>query len=371
MLYAEGVGEYLVSILVKIHVPRKLKVAFSNHPSNVTHATMRDLGFIAREDGTFDVYSAGGIGPNPKKGVCVATQVPGNEILYYVRAMVDTFIEHGNYQQRAKARTRYMQETLGVDGYRNAYLEKLDAVKAKGGLDLHVVSQPVTKSGRGELSGKRIIPQKQQGLYAVSYHPLGGTPSPATLRKLLDVIQGLEAVEIRLAPEGTMYIINCTAEEAERVLEATGDGAQTLFEHSVACIGASICQQGVRDSQALYHACVDAVRKAGLADGALPQIHISGCPSCCGSHQVGVIGFHGGVKVVDKVAQPAFTLHVNGCDRLGQERFGDSWGVMLENRIPDFLVALGKKVSETGKSFMDWYPDHLEEMHTLAEEYMA
>ena len=75
--------------------------------------------------------------------------------------------------------------------------------------------------------------------------------------------------------------------------------------------------------------------------------------------------------MVDKVAQPAFTLHVNGCDRLGQERFGDSWGVMLENRIPDFLVALGKKVSETGKSFMDWYPDHLEEMHTLAEEYMA
>lgn len=369
--YAEAVGDYLLSILEEIKMPRKLKVAFSNHPSNVTHATMRDLGFIAREDGTFDVYSAGGIGPNPKKGVCVATQVPGNEILYYVRAMVDTFIEHGNYQQRAKARTRYMQETLGVDGYRNAYLEKLDAVKAKGGLDLHVVSQPVTKSGRGALSGKRIIPQKQQGLYAVSYHPLGGTPSPATLRKLLDVIQGLEAVEIRLAPEGTMYIINCTAEEAERVLEATDDGAQTLFEHSVACIGASICQQGVRDSQALYHACVDAVRKAGLADGALPQIHISGCPSSCGSHQVGVIGFHGGVKVVDKVAQPAFTLHVNGCDRLGQERFGDSWGVILENRIPDFLVALGKKVSETGKSFMDWYPDHLEEMHTLAEEYMA
>ena len=182
--YAEAVGDYLLSILEEIKMPRKLKVAFSNHPSNVTHATMRDLGFIAREDGTFDVYSAGGIGPNPKKGVCVATQVPGDEILYYVRAMVDTFIEHGNYQQRAKARTRYMQETLGVDGYRNAYLEKLDAVKAKGGLDLHVVSQPVTKSGRGELSGKRIIPQKQQGLYAVSYHPLGGTPSPATLRKL-------------------------------------------------------------------------------------------------------------------------------------------------------------------------------------------
>ena len=369
--YAEAVGDYLLSILGEIKMPRKLKVAFSNHPSNVTHATMRDLGFIARENGTFDVYSAGGIGPNPKKGVCVATEVPGKDILYYVRAMVDTFMEHGNYQQRAKARTRYMQDTLGIEGYQAAYQEKLDAVKARGGLEIAVSLQPVTKSGEGDISGKRVIPQKQQGLFAVSYHPLGGTPSPATLRRLLDVIQGLEAVEIRLAPEGTMYIINCTAKEAQRVLEATDDGARTLFEHSVACIGASICQQGVRDSQALYHACVDAVRKAGLADGALPQIHISGCPSSCGSHQVGVIGFHGGVKVVDKVPKPAFTMHVNGCDQLGEERFGDNWGVMLETDIPEFLVALGKKVSEAGFPFMDWYPGHLEEMHTLAEQYMA
>ena len=62
--------------------------------------------------------------------------------------------------------------------------------------------------------------------------------------------------------------------------------------------------------------------------------------------RVGVIGFHGGVKVVDKVPKPAFTMHVNGCDQLGEERFGDNWGVMLETDIPEFLVALGKKVSE-------------------------
>ena len=44
---------------------------------------------------------------------------------------------------------------------------------------------------------------------------------------------------------------NCTAQEAERVLLVTNDGANTLFETSVACIGNSICQVGVRDSQAL------------------------------------------------------------------------------------------------------------------------
>ena len=58
--------------------------------------------------------------------------IVGKDILYYVRAMVDTFMEHGNYQQRAKARTRYMQDTLGIEGYQAAYQEKLDAVKARG-----------------------------------------------------------------------------------------------------------------------------------------------------------------------------------------------------------------------------------------------
>ena len=369
--YAEAVADYLLSILDKIKMPRKLKVGFANHESNSTHATMRDLGFVARQDGTFDVYSAGGIGPNPKKGVLVASGVSGDKILYYVQAMVDTFIAHGNYEQRAKARTRYMQETLGEEGYRKAYQEKLDAVLAAGGLDIEVKPQPITKQGSGEIGGNRVIAQKQPGLYAVSYHPLCGTPTRQVLRAILDTIQDMDAVEVRLGADGTMYIINCTAEEASKVLAVTEDGAKTRFEHSVSCIGASICQQGVRDSQALYHACVNAVREADLKDGALPVIHISGCPSSCGTHQVGALGFHGGVKMIDKVAHPAFTLHVNGCAEMGSERFGESWGVMLEESIPNFLVELGKMVEKTGESFEEWYPSHEQEMRTLAANYLV
>lgn len=369
--YAEAVAEYLLSILYEIKMPRKLKIGFANHESNQTHATMRDLGFVAKQDGTFDVYSAGGIGPNPKKGVLVATGVAGEKILYYVRAMVDTFLAHGNYEQRAKARTRYMQETLGEEGYRKAYQEKLDAVLAAGGLDINVTAQPITKQGSGELSGDRVIAQKQTGLYAVSYHPLGGTPTRQALRAILDTIQDMEAVEVRLGADGTMYIINCTAQEAAKVLEVTEDGAKTRFEHSVACIGASICQQGVRDSQALYHACVNAVREANLPDGALPVIHISGCPSSCGTHQIGALGFHGGVKMIDKVAHPAFTLHVNGCATMGSERFGESWGVMLEESIPTFLVEVGKLVAQTGKSFEEWLPEHVEELRAVAANYLV
>ena len=57
----------------------------------------------------------------------------------------------------------------------------------------------------------------------------------------------MEDVEIRLSPDEGMYLINCTAKEAETLLALTDDGAETLFETSVACIGNHICQLGVRD----------------------------------------------------------------------------------------------------------------------------
>ena len=176
--YAEAVSDYLLGFIKTVKMPRKLKVGFSNSPANETHATFRDLGFVARKDGSFDVYSAGGLGNHPRMGVKVAEQVQGTELLYYVKAMVETFVAYGNYENRGKARTRYMQETLGADGYKKAYLEKLEAVKAGEDLKLAVTEQPVNKKVDGtEASGSRVIPQKQDGLYAVAYHPIGGIPA--------------------------------------------------------------------------------------------------------------------------------------------------------------------------------------------------
>ena len=85
--WAEAAGDYLMHFIKAEKMPRKLKVGFSNSPANVTHATYRDLGFAARPDGKFDVYSAGGLGNNPRFGVKVAEAVAPEKILYYIKAM--------------------------------------------------------------------------------------------------------------------------------------------------------------------------------------------------------------------------------------------------------------------------------------------
>jgi len=372
--WAEAAGEYLMNFIKAEKMPRKLKVGFSNSLKNVTHATFRDLGFAARKDGLFDVYSAGGLGNNPRFGVRVAEAVEPEKILYYIKAMWLTFRAYGNYENRGKARTRYMQDALGgPENYAKAYQEKLAEVLG-GDEDLTISMEPVIigKKGDGSVAeGRRVIPQKQEGLYTVEWHPIGGQPTPEELSGLSDALQEIPGAEMRLAPDETAYIVNLTGDEAKRVLELTKSGAGTMFENSVSCIGASICQVGVRDSQALLAACVEAVRDAGIPDGALPQIHISGCPSSCGTHQIGAIGFRGGVKSVDKKPQPAFILYVNGNDYQGKEAMGRELGAILETAIPDFLVKLGKAVAESGKDFAAWNAAEPDGIDKVAAEFLA
>lgn len=371
--YAEAMAEYMMNFINAEKMPRKLKIGFSNSPANVPHVTYRDLGFAAREDGTFDVYCAGGLGNNPRFGVKVAEAISPDQILFYAKAMWLTFRTYGNYENRGKARTRYMVDALGgAENFKKAFLEKLNEVMDSGeDLTLCLTVPEIKKYGDGsETSGPRVIAQKQEGLYTVKWHPIGGSPSPEDFCTLYDVIHNMDAVELRLDPDESAYIINLTGKEAEQVLKATENGARTRFESSVSCIGASICQQGVRDSQALLQACVRAVREAEIPDGALPLIHISGCPSSCGTHQTGAIGFRGGVKLIDKKPHPAFVLYVNGCGIQGKETMGREVGAMLEAEIPAFLVSLGKTVAESGMTFEEWNAADPEAIDRAAASYL-
>lgn len=396
--YAERAGDYLMGIIKTVKLPRKLKVGFSNSPANVTHATFRDLGFVAKENGCFDVYSAGGLGNNYKMGVKVAEDVKPEEVLYYVEAMVRTFTTYGNYESRAKSRTRYMQETLGVEGYKKAYQEKLIEVKAEfkdsllikliKGSSVSVEQESNTEESivnikeqesplknvvaypQTESASVRVIAQKQAGLYAVAYHPVGGMVPAQKFGEIYAIIKDTANVEVRVAPDETLYIINLEEEQAEKIHKITADGAKNLFETSVSCIGSTVCQIGLRDSQGLLASIVEAVEPYHFADGVLPRIHISGCPSSCGTHQIGKLGFRGASKSVNGKAEPAFAFYVNGQDTQGEERFGEEWGVMLATDIPKFFVELGTVISEEKVSYEQWYRKNMDTLKNIAEPYL-
>jgi len=367
--YAKAAERFLLGVSLEVKLPRKLKVGFADAPANETHATLRDLGFVAKSNGKFDVYSGGGLGNNPKLGLLVAEDAEPADLLCYLDAMVQLFCVCGNYCDRGKARVRYMRDTLGDDGYVRNYRDELAKAFAKCLPKVSGAKVPVIKSGDGghPHSGRAHM-QVQSGLFYVVYHPLGGDPAPDRFCTLADLVATMPEAELRLSPDGTIFIINLTAAEADLVAEATADGARTQFEASVSCVGATICQIGVRDSHGLLLRLVDMERREGFADGILPLVHISGCVSSCGSHQIGTLGFRGAPSVEGK---PAFQFSVNGSHLIGEERLGQSVGVMTDDNVVKFLAELGRTVAAAGTDYAAWYRADPAAIVQLAVPFLA
>ncbi len=368
--YAKETADYLMNFIKSVKFPRKLKVCFSNSALNETHATFRDMGFVSRPDGKFDVYIAGGLGNKHRLGVKAAEGIEPCKVLYYAKAMVDTFIGYGNYTNRAQSRTRFLQDTLGTSGLKKAFLDKLDKAMETEQLDINPGPYIINKKEDGaRVSGKRITAQKQNGLYAVYYQPVGGKLAPSKLREIYGVIKDMEDVELRITPEESLYIINCNGKEAQKVLEVTDDGASTVFEKSVACIGNQVCQVGVGDSQELLSLCIDAVRKENFSDGVLPQIRISGCPSSCAAQQVAQIGLRGAVKQSPDGPQKAFAIYMGGCPYQGKESLSDFGKSIITEVIPQFFVELGKIISAENTTYDKWIVDNREKLDALVDKY--
>lgn len=367
--YAIKASDFLLGKLYGPRLPRKLKVGFSSSPKNLTHATFRDLGFAARPDGLFDVYSGGGLGNAPKLGVLVAKGIDPSDILYHIQAMYHLFVTCGNYDNRAKARSRFMQDTLGgPEGYKNAYLKVLDEIYYDGqDLKIRVEVPKFHKKGVVSASkSSRIIAQKQHGLYAVVFHPPGGCLEPGLFMKLYKSILPVKGAELRLSPDQGLYIIHCDGREADTLLEITKSGADTLFSSSVACIGGSICQQGIMDSQKMLQKLICMEREEGFADGILPQIYIFGCPSSCGTHQTGILGLRGAIKKADGKAQNAFWLFMGGCAIQGKEHIAKPAVLLTENEVLQFFSQLGHIVQESGLSFEQWQKQYPQALARLA-----
>ena len=167
---------------------------------------------------------SGALGIWTSFGIKVAEGVEPEQILYYVKAMYDLYLEYGNYENRAKARSRFIPEALGgEERYREVFREMLESALTCGeNLRMNPRCVLVSKEGRIPAPDHpRVIEQKQKGLYSVLYHPVGGSPKPSFFREIYNVIRDMEQVELRLTPGGAVYIINCDGREAAGVLKVT------------------------------------------------------------------------------------------------------------------------------------------------------
>ena len=294
--YAVAIDNYFLEKVYTYKLPRKLKISFSSTDKDKAQVTIQDLGFLAvKKDGknTFTVYAGGGLGMNPRKAVIVEEGVDPNDVMFYIEGMIKFFMAEGDYKNRARARVRYILDRMGEEEFIKEYKKYVET--EKNNLDLKLDIKPVEVKKKGtvtDIKAKRLYAQKQEGLYSVYIHPLGGQLKLQDLKKMCDFIRNKDDIQIRLAMHEGVYIRNLDGKEAEELLKISDEFSENLdVMQSISCIGLPICQMGRCNSQGLLEEVILYLKDKGYDEDILPRMYISGCPNSCGVHEIGPLDF--------------------------------------------------------------------------------
>lgn len=373
--YANYTTNYFLQRMDTYNLPRKIKAGFSNGKSNLSNATLTDLGFLATiKDGKkyFRAFVAGGLGKNPKVGLELPYLIEPTKILYYVDALVELFKENGNYENRNKARIRYILQEKGDEEFLALYNSYIEKSKQKD-LDVEEPKEvTIPDANDGEIEeNNNIIAQKQKGRYTVIIKPIGGIISSQDFNKIIEFIKNAnskEYITLIASMEESFYINNLSGKEAMEILDICKDFNQTTkLSQSLSCIGVPVCQIGLTQSQSVLNNIISHFRENNLNKDLLPKIHISACPNSCGRHEVAMIGLMGKRKMVDGEIVDVYELSVDGSFEEKNTRLSKPVCDILSKDVPMFLQAVYENLDNKNINFENF--KDTEDFNTLCDKY--
>jgi sulfite reductase (ferredoxin) len=351
--YAHAFFSYFLRNPICQEMGRKIKFSLSSDESDSAFSYIHDLGFIPKindkgERG-FKVMLGGGLGAQPFLANLVHEFLHEDQIIPYAEAMLRVFDRYGERTNRNKARLKYLIQKLGLDEVLRLIEEERIANKVKSfKIDRDAVSQPsvpeaieypVLDDVAGSLDYKvwratNVVPQKQEGFFAVYIKVTKGDIPTEEARKLVAAISPYVADEIRITQnQGLMLKFAREAGLPGLYVALKELGFAKAGFDSVAdvttCPGTDTCNLGISNSMSLSVALEDVIydEYPELVHEKQLNIKISGCMNSCGQHGLAEIGFHGSsVKANGKVV-PAVQV------MLGGGTVGDGEGRVAERVI--------------------------------------
>ena len=342
--YARYLTETIFDWEPAFHLPRKIKIGMATAEDR-SLALRQDLGFIAvaGADGNpgFEVYGAGGFGRESTAGIRLFDFLPAGHIAAAARAMVDLFSDHGDRQNRGKARVRFIRKRMGDEEFARLYHEyyaKLDPESYP----------PLPEIGRDwPLAAKRkefgTVPEPDDPEYrrwreiAVRPTRFGadtaqvtlflprGVMSPEEFTQVVDLVKAFGVPAIRLTFEQNFVLPVLSATALPHLYRKLRELPFDLTFRSFAgqldcCIGATVCKAGVLDAPKYGQHVAEALdryfaehpeERAKKAAKLIELLHFSGCPNSCTSHEATLFGFQGCKKTFDGTLTDCFTLWRN------------------------------------------------------------
>src|SRR5215212_197119 len=369
--YAKAIARFLLRNPMCQNLPRKFKINFSccdshglvrvadiglvprvkklsSSSSTTTTTTTENSGETIRG---FKIYLGGGLGAASFIGHLLEDFTSEDRLLATCMATIRLFDRHGNRENMARNRMRYLVHEMGWERFQKMVLKERSTVemttshsteqlfdvkshedtrqlpKASGRMTtmtkLPMLNVKVTKDSPGfeRWLHTNAVAQKQEG-YFTAFITLGaGDITASQLRILASAIRDYSAEGVARNTPQQNFALRCVRETDlpnlyEKLASAglANPGALTIAS-AVGCSGTTSCNLAITNSHRLAKEVQRKFLELGLdIDDSLRDatIKISGCPNSCGQHEIATIGFFGGATRMNNTMTPTYTMLFGG-----------------------------------------------------------
>lgn len=366
--YADALFRYFLRNPICQEMGRKFKIAFSSNDSDTALTFIHDLGFIPKVqiiDGKivrgFRTLVGGGLGAQPFPAQVAHEFLPADQVVPFTEALLRVFDRHGERSSRHKARIKYLVAKIGLAQLLQLVEEERLANKVQSfPIDAPPAAIPAKRNEvfttfrvSSDEQYKRwldtnVIPQKQDGWFAVRVRVLLGNLSTELARRFADVVKQYAADEFRVTPaQGFLlrFVPKAALPALYQALSALGlneAGAESTA-HITACPGTDTCNLGISSSTGIALVLEEVIGEEfpELVYNHDLKIRISGCMNSCGQHSLAQIGFHGSSFKAGAAVVPALQVLLGGgITGNGEGRISEKVIKVPSKRGPEVLRTL-------------------------------
>jgi sulfite reductase (ferredoxin) len=348
--YSKAIARFFLRNPMCQNLPRKFKINFSCCDQ---HGLVRvaDIGLVPAvrtgQDGQtvkgFKVYLGGGLGAASFIGHLLEEFTPEDRMLATCMATVRLFDRHGNRENMARNRMRYLVHEMGWEKFQRMALKERSIVemttsystaklfdvgaeedtrqlpKATRMAKLPMLNESVTTDSPAfeRWLHTNVVAQRQDGYFTVFITLGAGDITASQLRVLASAIRDYSAEGVaRNTPQqnfAVRYVRGVELRDFYEKLASAGlanPGALTIAS-AVGCSGTTSCNLAITNSHRLAKEVQRRFLEIGLdTDDTLrdSSIKISGCPNSCGQHEIATVGFYGGATRLNNSMTPTYTM---------------------------------------------------------------
>jgi sulfite reductase (ferredoxin) len=345
------------------YLPRKFKIAFAFPDDNCTDVLANDVGLVVVQEGGrllgFNISVGGGMGSThgkadtyPRLATPLGFTEP-DDLIETIKAIIAVQRDHGNREDRRRARLKYLLDERGTDWFREQVEAELGRTLAPY-RDEIVISTFEDHLGWHDQRDGRWF----RGIWVENgrIRDLGDHRLRTALRVIVETFHP----DVHLTTHQNLLLTNIAPADRDaidRVLAEHGvirpEDVTPVRRFSMACPAIPTCPLSVAESERVFPGVVEKLEET-LADLGIPEeaitVRMTGCPNGCARPYTSELAFVGrslGKYVVyvggneegtrmgsvyadlvpldNLVATVRPLLERYRDERIGTERFGDFW----------------------------------------------